>query len=136
MLDFNLFDSALNKPNNKALFQDLMDKSSLNALSNEDASQLMFLLNDINCSSSVDKTILSSDTYHTATSACSTNVLVDGAEHLMSDSGVEVRPSPQSQEDSDICSRDDIKGVMSDSQFTTSSTDNPYTVNVGQITRR
>ncbi|KAK4883965.1 hypothetical protein RN001_000236 [Aquatica leii] len=86
---------------------------------------------EVNCSSSVDRTTLSSDTYHTATSACSTNVIVVGTvEQLMSDSGVELRPSPQLQEDSDISSTDDLKGIISDSQSTTSSIDNPH------ITRR
>ncbi|KAF5280415.1 hypothetical protein FQR65_LT03224 [Abscondita terminalis] len=82
---------------------------------------------EVNCSSSLEKATLSSDTYHTATSACSTNLLtVGGVEHLMSDSGVELRPSPHLQEDSDISSTDDLKGVVSDSQSTTSSIENSH----------
>lgn len=78
---------------------------------------------EVNCSTSLDKGSLSSDTYHTATSACSTNILsLGGFEQLMSDSGVELRPSSQLREESDLSSPDDIKEV-SDSQSTTSSTD-------------
>lgn len=84
---------------------------------------------EVNCSSSLERTTLSSDTYHTATSACSTHLLsVGGMEQLMSDSGVELRPSPQLQEESDISSLDDMKGVASDSQSTTSSTENCHNV--------
>lgn len=65
---------------------------------------------EVNCSSSLERGTLSSDTYHTATSACSTNLLsVGGIEHLMSDSGVELRPSPHLQEDSDLSSTEDLK---------------------------
>lgn len=56
--------------------------------------------------SSVDKTTLSSDTYHTAASDCSPVVNID---YLMSDSGVELRPASRPHEDSDSSSNDDYK---------------------------
>lgn len=57
-------------------------------------------------SSSVEKTTLSSDTYHTAASDCSPIVNVD---YIMSDSGVELRPGSRPHEDSDSSSNDDYK---------------------------
>lgn len=57
---------------------------------------------------STEKSTLSSDTYHTAASGCST-LNVNTIEHLMSDSGVELRPSPRPLDDSDLSSIDDAK---------------------------
>lgn len=61
-------------------------------------------------SSSVDNCTISSDTYHTAASGCSTHLLSsNGIEHLMSDSGVELRPSPRPHDESDLSSTEDCK---------------------------
>lgn len=58
---------------------------------------------------SLDKTTLSSDTYHTAASGCSTLLNLNGTEPLMSDSGVELRPSSRPHDDSDLSSTEDFK---------------------------
>lgn len=75
---------------------------------------------DTNCS--MDRETLSSDTYHTAASACSTHQMltIEGIEKLMSDSGVELRPSSRPQDESDLSSNEDYKGGVSDSQSNSS----------------
>lgn len=58
----------------------------------------------------MDGCTLSSDTYHTAASGCSTHLLnVNGTEQLMSDSGVELKPSPRPPDDSDLSSNEDYR---------------------------
>lgn len=65
---------------------------------------------EANIGSSTDNGTISSDTYHTATSGCSTHLLsANGNEHLMSDSGVELRPSPRPHDESDLSSTEDCK---------------------------
>jgi kinesin family protein 16B len=69
--------------------------------------------------SSLEKgSTLSSDTYHTAASVCSPH-LINNLDCLMSDSGVELRPSPRVQDESDLSSNEEYK-VISDSQSTSS----------------
>lgn len=64
---------------------------------------------------------LSSDTYHTAASGCSTQGLtIEGIEQLMSDSGVELRPASRPQDESDLSSTEDYKGIVSDSHSSSS----------------
>lgn len=84
---------------------------------------------DTNYTSSLEPGTLSSDTYHTAASACSTHLLPpDGLDQLMSDSGVELRPASRPQDESDLSSNEDYKarcnpeysGVGSDTQSTSS----------------
>lgn len=63
-----------------------------------------------NIGSSADNCTVSSDTYHTAASGCSTQLLSpNGIECLMSDSGVELRPSPRPHDESDLSSTEDCK---------------------------
>lgn len=65
---------------------------------------------ETNIGSSADNCTVSSDTYHTAASGCSThNLSTNGIEHLMSDSGVELRPSPRPHDESDLSSTEDCK---------------------------
>lgn len=66
---------------------------------------------EANIGSSTDNCTVSSDTYHTAASGCSiTNPLSpNGIEYLMSDSGVELRPSPRPHDESDLSSTEDCK---------------------------
>lgn len=65
---------------------------------------------DTNYTSSLEQATLSTDSYHTAASACSTNMLIiEGLDHLMSDSGVELRPSSRPQDESDLSSNEDYK---------------------------
>ncbi|KAJ8954794.1 hypothetical protein NQ318_014906 [Aromia moschata] len=56
---------------------------------------------------SVEKATLSSDTYHTAAGSCSPDLSVPKINHLMSDSGVELRPSSMPNDDSDLSSNED-----------------------------
>jgi hypothetical protein len=59
--------------------------------------------------SSLEKgSTLSSDTYHTAASVCSPH-LINNLDCLMSDSGVELRPSPRVQDESDLSSNEEYK---------------------------
>lgn len=55
----------------------------------------------------IEKGTLSSDTYHTAASSCSPILNVSKPEYLMSDSGVELRPSSMPPDDSDLSSNED-----------------------------
>ncbi|KAJ8925878.1 hypothetical protein NQ315_009730 [Exocentrus adspersus] len=77
-------------------------------------------VNSVQSPGSIEKGTLSSDTYHTAPSSCSP-ILNNGnkLDYLMSDSGVELRPSSMPQEESDLSSNED-KVVVSDSQSTSS----------------
>ncbi|XP_008195797.2 kinesin-like protein Klp98A isoform X1 [Tribolium castaneum] len=73
---------------------------------------------ETNYTSSLEKgSTLSSDTYHTAASVCSP--VLNNLDCLMSDSGVELRPSPRIQDESDLSSNEEYK-VISDSQSTSS----------------
>ncbi|XP_065167719.1 kinesin-like protein Klp98A isoform X2 [Atheta coriaria] len=75
---------------------------------------------DTNYTSSLDHGTLSSDTYHTATSACSTSMfIVEGIEKMMSDSGVELRPGSRPPYESDLSSNEDSREA-SDSQSSSS----------------
>lgn len=66
--------------------------------------------NDSNNHNIANPSTLSSGTYHTAASACSTNSLpVEIIDQLMSDSGVELRPSSRPHDESDISSNEDSK---------------------------
>lgn len=68
-------------------------------------------------------TTLSSATYHTAPNSCGTPTLAPPTiDHLMSDSGVELRP-PSARNHQDEMSCDDLssnEGIISDSQSTSS----------------
>ncbi|KAK9707912.1 PX domain [Popillia japonica] len=74
--------------------------------------------------SSAEGATLSSDTYHTATSSCSTHLKMDAVEQFMSDSGVELRPN-NAHDESDISSTEshDCKCVTSDSHSSSSVED-------------
>ncbi|KAI4467704.1 kinesin-related [Holotrichia oblita] len=74
--------------------------------------------------SSAEGGTLSSDTYHTATSSCSTHLKMDVVEQFMSDSGVELRPN-NVHDESDISSTEshDCKCVTSDSHSSSSVED-------------
>lgn len=63
---------------------------------------------ETNYTSSLEKgSTLSSDTYHTAASVCSPPL--NNLDYLMCDSGVELRPSPRIQDESDLSSNEEYK---------------------------
>lgn len=83
-------------------------------------------INSVELSLSPDRdnaTTLSSATYHTAPNSCGTPTLAPPTvDHLMSDSGVELRP-PSARNHQDEMSCDDLssnEGIISDSQSTSS----------------
>nr|XP_022909743.1 kinesin-like protein Klp98A isoform X1 [Onthophagus taurus]XP_022909744.1 kinesin-like protein Klp98A isoform X2 [Onthophagus taurus] len=79
-------------------------------------------INSVQCPNSVGTASLSSDTYHTAASSCSTHLTADPVmEHFMSDSGVELRTN-NVHDESDMSSTEsqECKYVGSDSQSSSS----------------
>lgn len=73
---------------------------------------------ETNYTSSLEKgSTQSSDTYHTAASACSP--LGNNIDCLMSDSGVELRTSPRIQDESDLSSNEDYQKVRGQSMLIT-----------------
>lgn len=50
---------------------------------------------------------LSSDTYHTAADSCSPDMNDTKFDYVMSDSGVELRPTSRPQDESDLSSNED-----------------------------
>ncbi|CAH1982263.1 unnamed protein product [Acanthoscelides obtectus] len=75
---------------------------------------------EVNYPSSDPRTgTLSSDTYHTAPDSCSPVPSGAKLDYIMSDSGVELRPSSRPHDDSDLSSNED-RVIVSDSQSTSS----------------
>nr|CAI5852223.1 unnamed protein product [Callosobruchus analis] len=75
---------------------------------------------EVNYPSSEPRTgTLSSDTYHTAPDSCSPVPSGAKLDYIMSDSGVELRPSSRPHDDSDLSSNED-RVIVSDSQSTSS----------------
>ncbi|KAJ8979719.1 hypothetical protein NQ317_015543 [Molorchus minor] len=79
---------------------------------------------EVNCSSSIgsiEKNTHSSDSYHTAAGSCGSPdpSITKLNNHLMSDSGVELRPSSIPHDESDLSSNEE-RVIISDSQSTSS----------------
>lgn len=86
---------------NKFYFSLTLNLSKVNSIQSPESSDAK------SAGCSIDKGTLSSDTYHTAASSCSSVENVNKPKYLMSDSGVELRPSSMPQDESDLSSNED-----------------------------